>query len=1789
MSKYILIILALCFFKVEPLAAQKLDGGFKDADETNKFRAIDFNKQFISDVIEYKGKLLAFGKGTIYSYNPVDEKINVLIDGIKADVGEVSSGEFVGVYSMMVNEKPSDVVVYNLYDKNRVALGAGYALLSDLVPNSFNNQGEILEFIPEGQGYYVEKVNEKTMLSTGGIGESKYNEVREIFSFRKFKHGAISTNVLFFVDYKTSDFKTSILYKITMGDSPTNASGITELFSHDLAIFNDAAVFVSAAKDLTTATGEKGETVKVIEAGIGMKNHFTFGDDFFCTFIPGDQQIYVFDPKFELQKKVSDLGPDGLFLKNGLNNVLNLTPNLVALETKNLEVLLFDSDLNQRNENNIVKSNFPLLNVDLVDKLAFLSTRSLTNPVEEVSVVDIANGTTNLQFKLEIPIEDYSVHNTYANSTSGIYLAAANKDNGFEVFIENEKGFQVAEEIFNTDYEQAILEQLEVTEVLPEYSTYPKRILNLNGTIYSLSRLQMPDAYTDADAQAAGINTAVRDMNFLYKLNKRPGNPSPASFSVDENEAKGTVLGTISATDQDDDNLSFQLVSGTGSSDNSKVTLSGSQLSLVEVPDYEADTLWAIRVQVTDPHGDSRSRAITININDVNDAPTGLDLTTEYVSESLPIGDPVAGIETVDEDETDNFTYSLVVSNTNPGVADADNLSFSISDSVLVSNTTFDAALKSQYSITLEVSDKGGATYQQAFVINITEENEVPTDILLDNNSIAENLTERTLVGTLDTEDADADEDNDDTDDVDFTYALVSGNGDGDNSSFEISADSLFAINSFDFEANSSLSIRVQTTDPKMATFSKVLGISVTDANDPPIGIILSSDSIDENQSNETVVGTLDGEDPDETEDFSFSLIDETNFPDNTAFSINTNNELVQSVDEFDFESQSIYEIKLQLTDKEGETIDSVFTIHVVDVNDAPADITLSGNSVNEESSNAIAGQLSAVDEDATDNHTFHLPKDSLSNDKFQILTGDELALAAPLNFEVDDKFYEIYVEVSDISGAVYGKTFEIELLDINDPVDTLVMKRTSVKGGLSFEEKVSNIELRDEDLGNNISNFYSREDYVMSLVDNANFPDNSNFQITFLNEDGLYALEAATDLTFDEAADNLYEIKIEVVNIDLSYVQTFKIELVSESANTPPTNINISNDSVFNVATAGTEIGVLSTEDDAADTHTYSLASNSSSNDNELFSIATDRLILDANLKDSTEESFVVVVISEDNGGLSLTEEITIYVKEFEDSTPPEITGVTGGDRSVQEDDNSYEISGSVTDDIFIESVELEYGPVTSIEFTKKDLIELDGGQFTGSIPFEQGDAFGLKARIIAVDTSGNSTASDTVYFYKEITSSSALATLPKENIGKGKKSADYRMFSVPYNIQSQNQSIRDIFETSLGETYSDGNFKVYHWDPEKESYEEFLSLGTIEPGLAYWFSTTLEDPIINFGGGNVYPYKVGDKAVWKLKAGWNQIGNPYPVSIDWNLIQSTYPTIGDLYMFGSEGYTTEATLAPHQGAFILVQEDINIEADVTNNLGGRQASLASETESSLELAFKLTQGELHAEGGVAMHKEASDGLDGLDQANPPALGNHVEISFKQPESIWDNYRWDVVREKDYHVWSFTVNVQNKDQFSSLSWEANDFLKGQFYLIDLEGLQKIDLTEHSEYQFRGGNQHQFKLIYDRFSTGRFDLGTSMIGAPYPNPFKSDLFIPVNISDQRNANIMIEVMDLNGKLVAKKSWNRELKAGYQLLSFDGANQNAENGTSFSNGVYLYQLTITENNSTIKKMGRIIKY
>ncbi|MFM8893378.1 MAG: choice-of-anchor L domain-containing protein, partial [Planctomycetia bacterium] len=104
--------------------------------------------------------------------------------------------------------------------------------------------------------------------------------------------------------------------------------------------------------------------------------------------------------------------------------------------------------------------------------------------------------------------------------------------------------------------------------------------------------------------------------------------------------------------------------------------------------------------------------------------------------------------------------------------------------------------------------------------------NAEPTDILLSAQTVAENRSSGTVVGTLTSVDPNAG----DT----FTYSLVAGDGATDNSSFTISGNELRTAASFDFESKASYSIRVRSTDQGGLFTEKVFTIAVTDVVEGP-------------------------------------------------------------------------------------------------------------------------------------------------------------------------------------------------------------------------------------------------------------------------------------------------------------------------------------------------------------------------------------------------------------------------------------------------------------------------------------------------------------------------------------------------------------------------------------------------------------------------------------------------------------------------------------------------------------------------------------------------------------------------------------------------------------------------------------------------------------------------------------------------------------------------------------------------------------------------------------------
>lgn len=411
-----------------------------------------------------------------------------------------------------------------------------------------------------------------------------------------------------------------------------------------------------------------------------------------------------------------------------------------------------------------------------------------------------------------------------------------------------------------------------------------------------------------------------------------------------------------------------------------------------------------------------------------NHVPTDLSLSSNSIEENNEVGDAIGNLSILDIDVSDTHDYTLVA-----GDGDTDNGSFSISATELRIEVVADEDTQTEYSVRIRGEDSGGCGIEQIFTIMVLPVNEPPTDIFLSVLEVNEGNSPPTEIGTFSSEDDDVNES--------FTYELVAGAGDTDNASFMPDGDKLFAVSGFDFETQSSYSIRVRSTDVASGTLEKEFAITILDINEPPYDLTLDINEVVENQDVGTVIGLFSASDDDAGDIVTFTLADATESNDNESFTVNGSELLTNS--SFNFEETSEYFIDVIGTDLDGEMVEMPFSILITDANDTPVNLSLSNTSyIEDQPSGSEIGTFTVEDEDSGDTHTYTLDNSIPENDNsFFAIDGNRLLSASVLDFDIK-ALYSISVIAEDNAGATTSAQFEIdvdEISDINFPSIDLV------------------------------------------------------------------------------------------------------------------------------------------------------------------------------------------------------------------------------------------------------------------------------------------------------------------------------------------------------------------------------------------------------------------------------------------------------------------------------------------------------------------------------------------------------------------------------------------------------------------------------------------------------------------------------------------------------------------------------------------------------------------------------
>ncbi|SHI50114.1 Cadherin domain-containing protein [Rubritalea squalenifaciens DSM 18772] len=306
-------------------------------------------------------------------------------------------------------------------------------------------------------------------------------------------------------------------------------------------------------------------------------------------------------------------------------------------------------------------------------------------------------------------------------------------------------------------------------------------------------------------------------------LNAAP-TASDDTFSVNENAAAGTSVGTVIATDPDaGDILAYAIVAGNAGGEFAIDAATG-EITTTTTLDYETASQYVLSVEVTDSGLFTDTATITVNVTNVNEAPVANDASGS-VAENAAVGTSVATVTSSDVDAADSVSYAITAGNDGSFAIDS-------ATGVITTTAALDYETANSYALSVTVTDAGGLNDTATVAVNVTNVNEAPVA-----NSVSASVAEDSPVGTTVATVSSTDPDAGDS----VSYAITAGN------------DGSFAINSstgeitlasmVDYETTNSYALTVTATDAGGLTGSASVSVMVTDVAFEDY----DSDSLDDN------------------------------------------------------------------------------------------------------------------------------------------------------------------------------------------------------------------------------------------------------------------------------------------------------------------------------------------------------------------------------------------------------------------------------------------------------------------------------------------------------------------------------------------------------------------------------------------------------------------------------------------------------------------------------------------------------------------------------------------------------------------------------------------------------------------------------------------------------------------------------------------------------------------------------------------------------------------------------
>ncbi|MEM7475278.1 MAG: cadherin domain-containing protein [Planctomycetota bacterium] len=400
-----------------------------------------------------------------------------------------------------------------------------------------------------------------------------------------------------------------------------------------------------------------------------------------------------------------------------------------------------------------------------------------------------------------------------------------------------------------------------------------------------------------------------------------------------------------SFTDIDDPNLAYDLTGRQGRSLPVWINFDPSTRTMSGIPQNRDVGSYLLDLIATDSEGERAIIPVTIHVENVNDPPTQVTLSTREIAENFS-GRPVGRVSAQDPDVNDNLTWNL-----------SDDR-FTVVDNELILLEDLDYEQEQVINLLLTVTDDGNPPLATSLAIGIEVLNE--NEFLPELESQDFELTSGMLAGTL-VADLDA---------VDQDF--------GDTVSYSLKGDDAGAFNldpvtgelslaaDLDYVRQDYYRIFVESSDDGMPINSTLVQFNlhvVPINNFAPTMPNPQFMAVGENSAAGTVVGTLEATDQDGNV-LEYEIVESNEFVVDPA----TGEVTVAPNANLDFETQSSYEFIARVREdvEPYRTAISTVTVSVENVNDAPTGVSLANPNAPAFRQGIDLGELVVDDQDGT-------------------------------------------------------------------------------------------------------------------------------------------------------------------------------------------------------------------------------------------------------------------------------------------------------------------------------------------------------------------------------------------------------------------------------------------------------------------------------------------------------------------------------------------------------------------------------------------------------------------------------------------------------------------------------------------------------------------------------------------------------------------------------------------------------------------------------------------------------